>query len=68
MVFTISITPHNYPISLLGAIVLTVITPSDFSDFNWLCYMSLEKSEEKAQKDLKALPSAPKNAIFPLFF
>lgn len=67
MVSTISVTPHIYRISLVGTIVLTVIIPSDFSNFNWLPSMSLKKSKEKAQKVLKALPSAPKSAVFPFF-
>lgn len=59
MGYTISITVHIDPNTLLGATVLTIIIPSDFSNFNWLYYKSLKKSKEKAQKVLKALPSAP---------
>lgn len=49
MVSIISITPHIYPFSLLGAIVLTVIIPSDFSNFNWLHYMSLKNAKKNSK-------------------
>lgn len=50
MVSTISIIPHIYSIILLGTIVLTVITPTDFSNLNWLHYMSLKKAKKKLKK------------------
>lgn len=63
----ISITSFIYPISLLGAIVLTIIIPFDFSYFNWLHYTSLKKAKKKLKKFWKHCHLLLTVLYFPFF-